>query len=353
MTTLRLTAAQAMIRWLSVQMAEDGLPFLSGCWAIFGHGNVAGVGQALKSAGLPVKVGTSDSQPQNLDAVSKGIEAVAMPNELSSLAWRMTDAAVRLTEGVALPRDLAEPVGARQIFDASNVAQADLKHNWDVPDVAARYRFVDRLVVTARGYSYPTAREAALKLMETSYLSAQAFSAADLMHGPLAMVDADRPVIAVVPQGRGGEAMAPVLQALRDRGADVCAVAPEGLAPDATVRLGLPTGMPEDLAPVVQIVPLQRLALEMAVARRLPGAGLVAHSDRGSQYASEHYQRLLVGHGITCSMSRRANCWDNAPMESFFATLKKELTHGETYATREEARARPARIKHAVATGLG
>jgi putative transposase len=80
-------------------------------------------------------------------------------------------------------------------------------------------------------------------------------------------------------------------------------------------------------------------ALEMAVSRRLPGAGLLAHSDRGSQYASEHYQRVLAGHGITCSMSRRANCWDNAPMESFFATLKKELVHDEDYATREEARA--------------
>jgi ribose transport system substrate-binding protein len=101
--------------------------------------NALGVGQALKSAGLSIKVGTSDSQPQNLDAVSKGIEAVAMPNELSSLAWRMTDAAVRLTEGVELPRDLAEPIGARQIFDASNIAQADLKRNWDVPDVAATF----------------------------------------------------------------------------------------------------------------------------------------------------------------------------------------------------------------------
>jgi putative transposase len=80
-------------------------------------------------------------------------------------------------------------------------------------------------------------------------------------------------------------------------------------------------------------------ALEMAISRRLPGAGLVAHSDRGSQYASEHYQRALAGHGITCSMSRRANCWDNAPMESFFATLKKELVHDEDYATREVARA--------------
>ena len=80
-------------------------------------------------------------------------------------------------------------------------------------------------------------------------------------------------------------------------------------------------------------------ALEMAVSRRLPGEGLVAHSDRGSQYASEHYRGALAGHGITCSMSRRGNCWDNAPMESFFASLKKELTHGEDYATREEARA--------------
>jgi putative transposase len=79
-------------------------------------------------------------------------------------------------------------------------------------------------------------------------------------------------------------------------------------------------------------------ALEMAVSRRLPGEGLVAHSDRGSQYASEHYRRLLSGHGITCSMSRRANCWDNAPMESFFASLKKELVHDEDYATRAEAR---------------
>jgi putative transposase len=80
-------------------------------------------------------------------------------------------------------------------------------------------------------------------------------------------------------------------------------------------------------------------ALQMAVARRLPGAGLVAHSDRGSQYASDHYQGLLSRHGITCSMSRRGDCWDNAPMESFFASLKKELVHHEDYRTRQEARA--------------
>jgi putative transposase len=80
-------------------------------------------------------------------------------------------------------------------------------------------------------------------------------------------------------------------------------------------------------------------ALEMAVQRRLPEEGLLAHSDRGSQYASQHYQLLLARHGIACSMSRRADCWDNAPMESFFASLKKELVHDADFATRAEARA--------------
>ena len=80
-------------------------------------------------------------------------------------------------------------------------------------------------------------------------------------------------------------------------------------------------------------------ALEMAVSHRLPGAGLVAHPDRGSRYASEHYRRILASHGITCSMSRRANCGDNAPMGSFFASLRKELVHDEDYRTRAEARA--------------
>jgi transposase InsO family protein len=80
-------------------------------------------------------------------------------------------------------------------------------------------------------------------------------------------------------------------------------------------------------------------ALEMAVARRLPQEGLLAHSDRGSQYASDHYQRLLAKHGIECSMSEVGQCWDNAPMESFFASLKKELIHHEDYQTRADARA--------------
>jgi putative transposase len=80
-------------------------------------------------------------------------------------------------------------------------------------------------------------------------------------------------------------------------------------------------------------------ALQMAIARRLPGEELLAHSDRGSQYASEHYQQLLGKHGIECSMSEAGQCWDNAPAESFFSTLKKELVHDEDYQSRAEATA--------------
>jgi putative transposase len=95
--------------------------------------------------------------------------------------------------------------------------------------------------------------------------------------------------------------------------------------------VGWSMGPPIDGRPVVD-------ALEMALAARRPGRGLVAHSDRGGQYASEHDRGLLVRHGITCSMGRRANCRDDAPTGSFFASPKKELTHGEAFATREEAR---------------
>ncbi len=79
-------------------------------------------------------------------------------------------------------------------------------------------------------------------------------------------------------------------------------------------------------------------ALEMALGRRRPEPGLVHHSDRGSQYASNEFQEALEARGITCSMSRRGNCWDNAVMESFFHTLKVECVYQRVYRTRQEAR---------------
>jgi transposase InsO family protein len=78
-------------------------------------------------------------------------------------------------------------------------------------------------------------------------------------------------------------------------------------------------------------------ALRMAITNRRPGPGLLHHSDRGSQYAAHDYRRLLDEHGMLCSMSRKGDCWDNAPMESFFSSLKTELDDGP-FETRQAAR---------------
>lgn len=79
-------------------------------------------------------------------------------------------------------------------------------------------------------------------------------------------------------------------------------------------------------------------ALQMARWRRRPGEGLLVHSDRGSQYASGRFQTMLKNHGYIGSMSRKGNCWDNAPAESFFHTLKTELIHHRRFETREQAK---------------
>ena len=82
-------------------------------------------------------------------------------------------------------------------------------------------------------------------------------------------------------------------------------------------------------------LPMQ--ALERALLERRPPLELMHHSDRGVQYACDDYQQLLARHGVVASMSRRGNCYDNAVMESFFGTLKTELTHHEEFLTRDEA----------------
>jgi putative transposase len=80
-------------------------------------------------------------------------------------------------------------------------------------------------------------------------------------------------------------------------------------------------------------------AMLMAIWRRGPAKALLHHSDQGSQYTSEQFQKLLAEHGVTCSMSRNGDCWDNAAMESFFSSLKIERTSRRNYQTRDEARA--------------
>jgi len=92
-------------------------------------------------------------------------------------------------------------------------------------------------------------------------------------------------------------------------------------------------------APAARITTdLVKASLLKAVSVKRPPRGLIHHSDRGCQYCSEEYRKLLEGFGMKASMSRKGNCYDNAPMESFWGVMKNELVHHRHYKTREEAR---------------
>ena len=169
-----------------------------------------------------------------------------------------------LVEGVR-NGDGTLPADERAALEKLPELAEDTLRDTAADDLAQRYRFASRMVTTARGYAYPTARETALKLMETSYLPALAFSGADLLHGPLAMTDPDVPVLAVVGDGPGGRSMRDVVTRLGERRADVVTIGASDV-PGASGRLSVP-GVDERYGPLLDILPLQRLALALALAR--------------------------------------------------------------------------------------
>ncbi len=150
------------------------------------------------------------------------------------------------------------------VKDIGDLAQRAL--DVSVDEAVGRLRFVDRLVTTGRGYSSATAAEAALKLAETSYLSARSYSGADLLHGPVAAVDAKTAVLAVTSEGAGGDAMREVLEVVDRSGADIIAAGSAAPSMPAALRIALPATA-EEVAPILEVLPLQRLALGLALAR--------------------------------------------------------------------------------------
>ena len=135
-----------------------------------------------------------------------------------------------------------------------------------VAEAVHRYRFVERVLTTGRAYSLPSALEAALKLAETSYLAARAYSGADLLHGPVAAVDGETAVLALTSAGKGGEAMHEVLDVVHGRGADVLAVGSAADKVSAALRIPV-AETTEEVAPILEILPIQRLAHGLALAR--------------------------------------------------------------------------------------
>jgi len=142
-----------------------------------------------------------------------------------------------------------------------------IQKNSDLSEQAELFRGAQRLVVLGRGFNYSTAFEIALKLKETSYFVAEPYSVADLLHGPVAMIDRGFPVILVAPTGRTLADIPALLSLLEDRGAQVLAIsdAPEVLT-RVKSRIELPVGVPEWLSPIVAVVPGQLFAGTLAVA---------------------------------------------------------------------------------------
>jgi glucosamine--fructose-6-phosphate aminotransferase (isomerizing) len=131
---------------------------------------------------------------------------------------------------------------------------------------AERLTGVRRLLAVGRGYAFASAREAALKLMETSYLMTQGLSAADAEHGPVAVLDPQTPLLAFASQGPGTSSMASVVATARAAGAPVEVIG-DGTLPGDSLPALLPADVPADLAPLLEILPAQLLALELAVSR--------------------------------------------------------------------------------------
>lgn len=154
-----------------------------------------------------------------------------------------------------------------QVSRLVEAAERTLANTEPVALAAERYSDLDRLVCTGRGFGYPAAREAALKLMETCYLAGQAFSGADLLHGPMAMVAPGLPVIAINTPGTGGRAMLAVLDRLRERRAELLLVGGPVGEPGEHRLPVVTDGLVEELFPIVEILPLQQLACRLAIRR--------------------------------------------------------------------------------------
>jgi glucosamine--fructose-6-phosphate aminotransferase (isomerizing) len=146
-----------------------------------------------------------------------------------------------------------------------------------------RYRYAHYMTVASRGYNFATAKEAALKLMETTYTVTEAFSEADLRHGPMAMIGRDFPVVLIVPPGRAYQSMDSLAKGLAARGADLAVIgADPDLVSEAAAGFLVPVSCPEELSPILYALPAQLLALGVAELR-----GLDPDSPRGLSKVTE------------------------------------------------------------------
>lgn len=174
----------------------------------------------------------------------------------------------------ALSLLVAEAAGARALAarhaDLPAQAERALSIEGRAHEIARHWRRLEECLVTSRGYNFATAREAALKLKETCYMVAEPLSSADLLHGPIAIVERGFPVLLVAPPGKAFPHLAAIAARLRRRRADTVVLASDpALLRRATVPLAMPVAVDEALSPHLYVMPLQLLAYHLARLRGL------------------------------------------------------------------------------------
>lgn len=155
----------------------------------------------------------------------------------------------------------------REVRELPDLTRKVLATEWGGTE---RYRYVEYMVVTSRGYNLATAEEAALKLMETTYVVAQAFSAADLEHGPIAMIGRDFPVLGIAPSGKTQSTIRSLVETLRDRGAELLLISDDkAMLNEASATFPVSDSVAEELSPILYALPIQLLAEKLALLKGL------------------------------------------------------------------------------------
>jgi len=163
-----------------------------------------------------------------------------------------------------------DAVRSRELARLPALVAGTLDENAALDDKVARYRYAEQFVVVGRGFNYSTAFEIALKMKETSYIVAEPYSPADLLHGPVAMIDRGFPALVVAPSGRVLPDLASLMSTLEERRAELVAISDDaGVLARARVGLRLPDGIPEWLSPLAAVVPGQLWAVALARSRGL------------------------------------------------------------------------------------
>jgi len=268
---------------LPVALAAPSILSLYGVEPRFGRALVIGISQSGSSPdvvgivaagrrqGVPTLAITNDPTSALAEAAEFVVDLAAGPERAVAATKTYTTsliAVARLSMALSGPNGDS---GAEAALDAvPDAIEAALAAEPEVQAIAAGMATADRLVVLGRGYEYATAREWALKLKELAQVFADPYSAADFLHGPIALVQAGVPVLAIVPDGPTAAGLTELLARLGELDADSVV-----LSDSAPLRalgrrsIALPAGLPEWLRPIVSIVPAQLFAYHLTVARGL------------------------------------------------------------------------------------